>query len=77
MDIEGQQLCPCRGASRCKYMYQIEWKWILNGNYGVLNALLMKLGILSEPYVWLGQKDSAFGVYDRDDEYPEYNDEAW
>lgn len=38
----------------------VMWKWILNGNYGVLNALLMKLGILSEPYVWLGQKDSAF-----------------
>lgn len=38
----------------------VMWKWILNGNYGVLNALLMKFGILSEPYVWLGQQDSAF-----------------
>lgn len=38
----------------------VMWKWILNGNYGVLNALLMKIGILSEPYVWLGQQKSAF-----------------
>lgn len=29
------------------------WVWILNPNYGVLNAFLMWVGVLSEPKQWL------------------------
>lgn len=38
----------------------VMWKWILNGNYGVLNAALLKFNIIDAPHVWLGQPDSAF-----------------
>lgn len=38
----------------------IVWKWIFNGQYGMLNYYLMKLGILSDHYSWLGNTTSAF-----------------
>jgi multiple sugar transport system permease protein len=31
------------------------WKWMYNAEMGVLNDLLMKAGILSEGYPWLGE----------------------
>ncbi len=30
------------------------WKWILNANYGVLNALLSSLGVIDSYVTWLG-----------------------
>lgn len=38
----------------------VMWKWIFNGNYGVLNALLTNIGILDSYYVFLGKPVSAF-----------------
>jgi multiple sugar transport system permease protein len=35
------------------------WLWIFNANYGVLNGLLLRLHLISEPIVWLGQPGSA------------------
>ena len=35
------------------------WKWILNANYGVLNGLLMYLGLIDHYQVWLGTPLSA------------------
>lgn len=35
------------------------WKWILNANYGVLNAVLKELGIIESYQVWLGSPGSA------------------
>ena len=35
------------------------WRWILDGNYGVFNDLLKKLGIISENVAWLATKGSA------------------
>ena len=35
------------------------WSWIFNGDYGVLNGILIKLGLLSENQVWLGDKSTA------------------
>lgn len=32
----------------------IIWRWILDGQYSILNATLMNLGIISEPIIWLG-----------------------
>ncbi len=29
------------------------WKWIYNADYGVLNSVLMHLGLISENHVWL------------------------
>lgn len=35
------------------------WEWILNGSYGVLNALLLRLGLISEYKIWLGDAGLA------------------
>ncbi|MBR1407858.1 MAG: sugar ABC transporter permease [Clostridia bacterium] len=35
------------------------WRWILDGNYGVFNDLLKKLGIISENVAWLATKGTA------------------
>ena len=35
------------------------WEWILNGSYGVLNAVLLRLGIISEYKIWLGDAGLA------------------
>lgn len=35
------------------------WKWILNANYGVLNALVTGLGLSDKPVNWLGTPDMA------------------
>jgi multiple sugar transport system permease protein len=38
----------------------VMWKWIYNGNYGALNALLTQIGIIPSYKVWLGSTTSAF-----------------
>lgn len=35
------------------------WSWIFNGQYGILNGLLMKLGWLEQGIPWLGQTATA------------------
>jgi multiple sugar transport system permease protein len=35
------------------------WKWILNSNYGVLNAVLKSLGVIDHYVVWLGSPTRA------------------
>ncbi|MEV6164856.1 sugar ABC transporter permease [Streptomyces sp. NPDC052052] len=35
------------------------WMWIFNANYGVLNGVLMKAGIIEESVAWLGQPGTA------------------
>ena len=35
------------------------WNWILNANYGILNRLLMKLGIISDSIAWLSDGGTA------------------
>ncbi|MFC4402506.1 carbohydrate ABC transporter permease [Gracilibacillus xinjiangensis] len=37
------------------------WKWIYDGNYGVLNDMLLKLHLIDEPIMFLSQTSSAFG----------------
>jgi multiple sugar transport system permease protein len=32
----------------------IIWRWILDGQYSIINGTLMALGILDEPIIWLG-----------------------
>ena len=38
------------------------WKWILNANYGVLNALLLQLGLIERPQIWLGTPRMALNM---------------
>ncbi|PYS39605.1 MAG: sugar ABC transporter permease [Acidobacteria bacterium] len=36
------------------------WAWIFNDQYGILNSLLMRTGILRSPISWLGNSTAAF-----------------
>ncbi|MFG6114854.1 carbohydrate ABC transporter permease [Halobacillus sp. MO56] len=38
----------------------VTWRWIFDGQFGMLNYILMQVNILQEPYVFLGNKMSAF-----------------
>jgi multiple sugar transport system permease protein/N,N'-diacetylchitobiose transport system permease protein len=31
------------------------WQWIYNANYGALNGLLLQLGLIDQPQLWLGE----------------------
>jgi multiple sugar transport system permease protein len=37
----------------------LTWKWIFDSLYGVANDLLMRLGLIVEPLVWLGTRSLA------------------
>jgi multiple sugar transport system permease protein len=36
------------------------WIWIFNDQYGLVNALLIKLGLITSPIAWLGKPHTAF-----------------
>ena len=38
------------------------WLWIFNANYGLLNGILVGLGLASEPVSWLGRPDTAMAA---------------
>ncbi len=38
----------------------VTWRWIFDGQFGMLNYLLMQVHLIQEPYVFLGHKLSAF-----------------
>jgi multiple sugar transport system permease protein len=35
------------------------WLWIFNANYGLLNGILVQLGLITEPVSWLGDPTTA------------------
>lgn len=37
----------------------VNWAWLLNPDYGVLNAWLVRIGILPQPHDWLGHSETA------------------
>jgi multiple sugar transport system permease protein len=38
----------------------IIWRWILDGQYSIINAALLKVGLLKEPIIWLGEAGVAW-----------------
>jgi multiple sugar transport system permease protein len=38
------------------------WKWIYNANYGILNFILLSLGIIDKNIVWLGKPGLALNM---------------
>lgn len=38
------------------------WKWIYNANYGILNFILLSLGIIDKNVVWLGKPEMALNM---------------
>lgn len=41
------------------FVIGIMWRWMFNGTSGVINDILMKMGILKEAIGWLASKDTA------------------
>ena len=37
----------------------LTWTWMLTPDYGVINLWMVKLGLLSKPFYWLGNLDTA------------------
>jgi multiple sugar transport system permease protein len=38
------------------------WKWIDNANYGILNAILLQLGLIDQKVIWLGDPFLALNM---------------
>lgn len=62
------QTFPGRGFFRTAFMtpwvippvvVALVWAWILNDTYGILNYLLMRIGIITQPVLWLGDVRTA------------------
>jgi multiple sugar transport system permease protein len=43
-------------------MTAIVWRWTLNGQYGMLNATLFRLGLLDQPVEWLARAETGFPI---------------
>ena len=41
------------------FMIGIMWRWMFNGTSGVINDVLIKLGILEQPFGFLAEQSSA------------------
>jgi multiple sugar transport system permease protein len=63
------QRFPGRGAARAASLVPwalptvvsaLMWGWIFHDRYGIANRLLMDLGLLDAPLVWLGTPGTAF-----------------
>ena len=35
------------------------WRWLFDGNYGVINELLLRMGVIQEKIAWLSRMDTA------------------
>lgn len=38
------------------------WKWLYNPNYGLFNGILLNIGIINEPILWLSSSAYAFAA---------------
>ncbi|MCS7232150.1 MAG: sugar ABC transporter permease [Elusimicrobiota bacterium] len=54
--VRGLSLIPWVTPS---ILIAIMWIWMLDGNYGIINDILLKLGIISKYIPWLAQKNTA------------------
>ena len=43
-------------------MTAIVWRWALNGQYGLFNAMLLRVGLLHEPTEWLATAQGAMPI---------------
>ena len=54
-DDLGQSLNEMKENLLLKYQTEEKQKWIFDGNYGILNAVLLKLGIIDHYIFWFGE----------------------
>lgn len=40
----------------------VMWKWMFNGELGIVNRILIDLGLLAAPYSWLGNGPTAMAI---------------
>jgi multiple sugar transport system permease protein len=40
----------------------IIWRWILDGQYSIINGTLMKLHLIDAPIIWLGSENTAWAA---------------
>jgi len=40
----------------------LNWRWILNPDFGIVNILLVRWGLLKEPFYWLGGINTALAT---------------
>jgi multiple sugar transport system permease protein len=43
-------------------MMAVVWRWTFNAEYGMLNSVLQRTGIISGPIAWLAQGELAFPI---------------
>jgi multiple sugar transport system permease protein len=48
-----------RGLFRLLYFLPIVWKWLYNGDFGLFNYYLLKLGVIEEPLLFLADPNLA------------------
>jgi multiple sugar transport system permease protein len=41
------------------FLIGIMWRWMFNGTSGVINDILLRIGIIHSPIAWLASKDTA------------------
>jgi multiple sugar transport system permease protein len=41
------------------FIIGIMWRWMYNGSSGVINDIIMRLGLINAPYGWLSETDTA------------------
>lgn len=66
--VLAQERVKLRGIWRCLIMLpwvlpsiigSMVWRWMYHSDFGILNDILMKLGIINEAIPWLGSRDFA------------------
>lgn len=66
--VLSQDRVRCRGLWRCLIMLpwilpavigSMVWKWMYHSDFGILNAVLMNLGIIDSSLPWTGSKELA------------------
>lgn len=56
--VRGLSLIPWATSS---VLVALMWSWMLDGNYGIINDLLQKLGLIQRYQPWLAQPGTALG----------------
>ena len=44
------------------FVTALTWRWMFDGTSGIINFILVSIGILDQPIAWLGQTSTALGA---------------
>ena len=57
--VRGVSLIPWITPSVVAYL---TWKWMYDGQFGIINSILLQLGVIERSIVWLGNMNTAMGA---------------